>query len=101
MRIVSVPDRLVRDPATRRWVDADGIDIDPTDPYWARMIADRDVADPADPVWADMLAERAAARAALESAPAETAAADLEAPVEIDPVIIAAEPASRRAAKEA
>lgn len=46
MRIVSVPDRLVRDPVTRRVVDAEGIDVDPTDPHWARLIADGDVAEP-------------------------------------------------------
>ena len=45
MRIVSVPDRLVRDPVTRRVVDAAGIDVDPTDPHWARLLADGDVAD--------------------------------------------------------
>lgn len=45
MRVVSVPDRLVRDPATLRVVDADGIDIDPTDPTWARFLADGDVAE--------------------------------------------------------
>ena len=44
MRIVSVPDRLVRDPVTRRPVDEIGIDVDPTDLYWARLIADGDVA---------------------------------------------------------
>ncbi|WP_082467117.1 DUF2635 domain-containing protein [Sphingomonas sp. Leaf25] len=43
MRIVSVPDRLVRDPATRRVVDDAGITIDPTDLYWARLLADGDV----------------------------------------------------------
>ena len=45
MRIVSVPDRLVRDPATRRPVDDTGIDVDPTDVYWARLLADGDVAE--------------------------------------------------------
>ncbi|MDR7259875.1 hypothetical protein J2X47_004081 [Sphingomonas sp. BE270] len=44
MKIVSVPGRLVRDPATRRPVDSDGIDIDPTDLVWARLLADGDVA---------------------------------------------------------
>lgn len=44
MKIVSVPGRLVRDPATRRPVDSDGIDIDPTDLSWARLLADGDVA---------------------------------------------------------
>lgn len=43
MRIVSVPGRLVRDPVTRRPVDADGLDIDPTDVYWTRLLADGDV----------------------------------------------------------
>ena len=47
MRIVSVLGRLVRDPVTRRPVDADGIDVDPTDPHWARLLADRDVAEAA------------------------------------------------------
>ena len=42
MIIESVPERLVRDPATRRVVDAP-ITIDPTDVYWARLIADGDV----------------------------------------------------------
>jgi len=46
MRIVSVPDRLVRDPATRRVVDEVGISIDPTDLYWSRLLADGDVAEP-------------------------------------------------------
>ena len=43
MRIVSVPGRLVRDPATRRVVDTDPITINPTDVYWARLLADGDV----------------------------------------------------------
>lgn len=43
MIIVSVPDRLVRDPATRRVVDDAGITIDPTDVYWSRLLADGDV----------------------------------------------------------
>lgn len=45
MRIISVPDRLVRDPVTRRVVDAVGIDVDPTDPHWARLLRDGDVAE--------------------------------------------------------
>ncbi len=54
MRIIAVPDRLVRDPATRRVVDAAGITIDPVDPHWSRLLADGDVAEapeaePADP----------------------------------------------------
>lgn len=44
MQIVSVEGRLVRDPVTRRVVDTAGIDVDPSDPYWARMLADGDVA---------------------------------------------------------
>jgi len=43
MVIVSVPDRLVRDPATNRVVDDNGISINPTDFYWARLLADGDV----------------------------------------------------------
>lgn len=43
MIIVSVPERLVRDPATRRVVDDAGLTIDPTDVYWARLLADGDV----------------------------------------------------------
>lgn len=54
MRITAVPGRLVRDPATRRVVDAEGITIDPADPHWSRLLADGDVAEapevePADP----------------------------------------------------
>jgi hypothetical protein len=50
MQIVSVPDRLVWDPATRRKVTDDPITIDPTDTYWARLLADGDVAEaPAPP----------------------------------------------------
>ena len=44
MRIVSVLGRLVRDPATRRPVDETGIDVEPTDLHWARLLADGDVA---------------------------------------------------------
>lgn len=44
MMIVSVPDRLVRDPATRRVVDEAGIDVDETHPYWDRLLRDGDVA---------------------------------------------------------
>ncbi len=44
VHIVAVADRLVRDPETRRPVDATGIAVDPTDPTWARFIADGDVA---------------------------------------------------------
>lgn len=44
VHIVAVPDRLVRDPATQRAIDEIGIDVDPTDLYWSRVIADEDVA---------------------------------------------------------
>lgn len=44
VHIVAVPDRLVRDPATQRPVDDIGIDVDPADLYWSRVIADQDVA---------------------------------------------------------
>lgn len=43
MQIVSVPGRLVRDPATRRVVDDTGVDIDPIHPHWSRLLADGDV----------------------------------------------------------
>lgn len=43
MLIVSVPGRLVRDPATSRPIDDTPTPIDATDPYWSRLIADRDV----------------------------------------------------------
>jgi hypothetical protein len=58
MIIVSVPGRLVRDPATRRVVDNNGLTIDPNDVYWARLLADGDVAEKAgDPVdGADLVA---------------------------------------------
>lgn len=44
MRIVAVPGRLVRDPVTRRVVDDDGITVNPHDPHWTRLLADKDVA---------------------------------------------------------
>ncbi len=44
VHIVAVPDRLVRDPATQRAIDEVGIDVDPADLYWSRVIADEDVA---------------------------------------------------------
>jgi hypothetical protein len=44
MRIMPVPDRLVLDPETRRAVGEEGLTVDPTNFYWARMIADGDVA---------------------------------------------------------
>lgn len=47
MRVYSVPGRLVRDPATRRVVDADGVDVNPLDPHWVRLLADGDVTDEA------------------------------------------------------
>jgi len=46
MRVVAVPGRLVRDPVTRRVIDDAGIDVDPDDVTWARLIADGDVRDP-------------------------------------------------------
>ncbi len=49
MQIMSVEGRLVRDHATRRVVDSDGLDVDPTHPYWARLLADGDVAPAPDP----------------------------------------------------
>lgn len=45
MHIVSVPGRLVRDPATHRFVDEVGIEIDEHDLNWARLLADGDVAE--------------------------------------------------------
>lgn len=44
MLIVAVPGRLVRDPDTRRVVDENPIEIDETNPAWARLLADGDVA---------------------------------------------------------
>lgn len=44
MRIIPAPGRLVRDPETRRPVNGtEGLTIDPTNLYWARMLRDRDV----------------------------------------------------------
>ena len=43
MRILPVPDRLVLDPETLRAVGAEGLTVDPTNLYWARMLADGDV----------------------------------------------------------
>lgn len=63
VRIVAVPDRLVRDPATRRPVDEVGIDVDPLDLTWSRMIDDGDVA----------VVDDAAALEPTKSAPALTA----------------------------
>ncbi len=63
VRIVAVPDRLVRDPATRRPVDEVGIDVDPLDLTWSRMIADGDVA----------VADDQAAPEAMKSSPALSA----------------------------
>jgi hypothetical protein len=76
MRIVSVPGRLVRDPATRRPVDETGIDVDPTDLHWARLIADGDVApapDDAEPE-PDEAPAPDEAPPAPEEAPAKTTA---------------------------
>lgn len=49
MRIMPVPDRLVRDPETRREVGEEGLTVDPTNLYWARMIADGDVVEVKEP----------------------------------------------------
>ncbi|WP_174296535.1 DUF2635 domain-containing protein [Sphingomonas bacterium] len=49
MDIVAVPGRLVRDPATRRVVGEEPVTINPAEPYWARLIADRDVAEAPEP----------------------------------------------------
>ncbi|MDQ2762288.1 MAG: DUF2635 domain-containing protein [Pseudomonadota bacterium] len=43
MLITSVAGRWVRDPATGRPIDDTPTPIDPTDPYWARLLADGDV----------------------------------------------------------
>ncbi|MDQ2763015.1 MAG: DUF2635 domain-containing protein [Pseudomonadota bacterium] len=43
MLIISVAGRRVRDPATGRPIDDTPTPIDPTDPYWARLLADGDV----------------------------------------------------------
>lgn len=61
MRIVSVPGRLVRDPVTRRPVDADGLTIDPTDVYWSRLLADGDVEEAPTPKALAKLSEEPAA----------------------------------------
>ena len=54
MLIISVPDRLVRDPATARPIDGTPTLIDPTNPYWARLLADGDVQEKPDaPVQAE------------------------------------------------
>ena len=50
MFIMPAPDRLVRDPETRRPVGEEGLTIDPTNLYWARVIADGDVVEAPEPV---------------------------------------------------
>jgi hypothetical protein len=43
MRVIPAPGLQVRDPATLQRVPDEGIDIDPTDLIWARLLADKDV----------------------------------------------------------
>lgn len=81
MLIVSVPGRLVRDPVTSRPVDTTPIEIDPTDPYWARLLADGDVAEPLTELVAPLV-DSAGARV---DPPAGDIAADIEAPGAITP----------------
>ena len=45
MQLYPVPWRLVRDPATRRVVDAEGVTVNPHDPHWVRLLNDGDVTD--------------------------------------------------------
>lgn len=74
MRIVSVPGRLVRDPATRRPVDETGIDVDPNDLHWARLLADEDVASAPDMAAASPEpGEEPAAKTPARRAPAQEA----------------------------
>lgn len=68
VRIVAVPDRLVRDPATQRPVDEVGIDVDPLDLTWSRIIADGDVA-----IVPDEPASKATKSVPAPSAPAQEA----------------------------
>ncbi len=49
MFIMPVPGRLVRDPETRRAVGEEGLTIDPTNLYWARVVADGDVVEAPEP----------------------------------------------------
>lgn len=49
MRIVPAPDRLVRDPETRLPLSGDGLTVDPTNLYWARLLADGDVVEAPEP----------------------------------------------------
>ena len=64
MRIVTAPDRRVRDPETRRVIGPEGLTIDPTNLHWSRLLACGDV------VEADEPAEDAPAAPEL-AAPAE------------------------------
>ena len=43
MRIVTAPDRRVRDPETRRVIGPEGLTIDPTNLHWSRLLACGDV----------------------------------------------------------
>ncbi len=43
MRVIPAPGLQVRDPATLQMVPPEGIDIDPTDLTWARLLQDGDV----------------------------------------------------------
>ena len=45
MTVFPVEGRLVRDPFTRLPVPPEGQGVDDADPYWARALADGDVAD--------------------------------------------------------
>ncbi|NIJ07238.1 hypothetical protein FHS31_000834 [Sphingomonas vulcanisoli] len=69
MRIVAVPGCLIRDPETRRIVGEEALTVDPTNLYWARLLADGDVAEASD-IGAESDAEEAPVVSA-KSAPAK------------------------------
>jgi len=72
MQIYAVPGRLVRDPATRLVVDSDGIDVDPNDPHWVRLLADGDVVAGSPEVSLSLTRDRLIEIATVEGAPFET-----------------------------
>ena len=44
MLVLPVEGRLIRDPFTKRPVPPEGLEVDVSEPFWARSLADQDVA---------------------------------------------------------
>ena len=89
IKVQAAPGRRVRDPATKRPLPPEGVEVSPDEPYWFKRLRDGDVI----PAAADAAPAPAASPPAAAPAPKSTAAAAPPAPPAAPPSPLSPPPA--------